>query len=124
MKKEKSKYPFQAPKGFQASGVACGIKSKKEKDLCLLYSEHPCTAAATFTRNSFQGAHIPVCREHLRGGAIRAVIVNSGCANTCTRHEGIQDAKDMTATVAEKLDLAPEEVLVASTGLTGLRFGS
>ncbi|MDR2048230.1 MAG: bifunctional ornithine acetyltransferase/N-acetylglutamate synthase, partial [Treponema sp.] len=76
-----------ASKGFKASGLRAGIKAgAKKKDLALVYSERPCTAAAVFTGNLVRAASIIVTEEHLAksGGGIRALVANSGNANACT----------------------------------------
>lgn len=79
--------------GFLASGIGCGIKKSGKKDLCIIYSEYPCTAAATFTTNKVKAAPILVNMEHIKSKYIRAVVVNSGVANACTGLKGIEDAK-------------------------------
>ena len=73
-----------SPKGFVANGIHCGIrKNKEKKDLMLLVSDTLCDAAAVYTQNLVCGAPIVVTREHLKNGKARAVICNSGIANTC-----------------------------------------
>ena len=83
-----------APKGFQAAGVHCGIRSKNtdKKDLALIVSDELCTAAAVYTQNKVKGAPIAVTREHLKDGKAKAVICNSGNANTCAPN-GVEIAK-------------------------------
>lgn len=110
---------FTAPRGFLAAGVEVGIKRRK-KDVALLFSQVPAAAAAVFTQNRVQAAPLLVCREHLRGAAAQAVVVNSGCANACTGEQGLADARQMAALAARSLGLAPEAVLVASTGTIGV----
>ncbi|HCR42944.1 MAG TPA: arginine biosynthesis protein ArgJ, partial [Ruminococcaceae bacterium] len=79
-----------APEGFKAAGVHCGIrKSRSKPDLAMIYSEVPCSAAAVYTKNLVQGAHIPVTKKNLADGYARAVICNSGNANTCNA-DGIE----------------------------------
>ena len=74
-----------APNGFLAAGVHCGIRSKdkSKKDLALIVSESMCSAAAVYTTNKVKGAPIEVTRAHLADGRAKAVICNSGNANTC-----------------------------------------
>lgn len=105
--------------GFLASGIGCGIKKSGKKDLCIIYSEYPCTAAATFTTNKVKAAPILVNMEHIKSKYIRAVVVNSGVANACTGLKGIEDAKNMCSIVSKKLNIDKNEVLVASTGVIG-----
>jgi glutamate N-acetyltransferase/amino-acid N-acetyltransferase len=110
------------PRGFRAAGVSAGIKTNGAPDLALLVSDGPAHAAAVFTTSRALAAPVVVSREHLArsGGAARAVIVNSGCANACTAHEGVQDARDMAAETARLISCPVEEVLVASTGVIGV----
>jgi len=113
-----------APAGFRASGVACGIKANGKPDLSLLVSDTAASAAAVFTTNVAQAAPILVSREHLQqaGGTARAVVINSGCANACTGEDGLRDARDMTRLTAEALQCPQPEVLVASTGVIGVKL--
>src|SRR5690606_15616290 len=108
-----------APKGFVAAGVHAGIKRQK-KDIALVFSERPCSAAATFTTNRIKAAPLLVTKEHVEGGPVRAIVVNSGNANACTGEQGLADARRMAAVCAEKLGIRPEEVVVASTGVIGV----
>jgi len=108
-----------APKGFKAAATACGLKDSDQLDLALLVCEPSTTAAACFTRNDVQAAPIQISREHLKGPTIRGLVVNSGNANACTGERGLNDASQMTRLLAEKLNVSPREVLVASTGVIG-----
>ncbi len=108
-----------APKGFRAASVHCGIKDGSTKDdLALILSEKRCHAAAIYTTNKVQGAPIVVTRENLTDGYARAVIVNSGNANTCNAN-GEEIAKAMCKLVAERCGCREESVIVASTGVIG-----
>jgi glutamate N-acetyltransferase / amino-acid N-acetyltransferase len=109
------------PRGFRAAGVSAGIKARG-LDLALLVSDTPATAAAVFTVNKAQAAPVLVSREHLgrSGGLVRAVIVNSGCANACTGDTGMAAAREMAAETARLVGCPPEQVLVASTGVIGV----
>jgi glutamate N-acetyltransferase/amino-acid N-acetyltransferase len=113
--------------GFKAAGVSAGIKRRGGQgepplDLALIVSDKPATAAAVFTTNRAQAAPVIVSRDHLErsGGAVRAIIVNSGCANACTGEDGMKTAVEMAAETARHLGCAREEVLVASTGVIGV----
>jgi glutamate N-acetyltransferase / amino-acid N-acetyltransferase len=109
-----------AAQGFTANGVHCGIRRNRSKrDLSLIVSSAPCTGAGVYTRNKVKGAPILVTRDHLGRGVPQAVIVNSGKANTCNA-DGVEVAERMTRLAAEALHLAPESVLVASTGVIGV----
>ena len=109
-----------APTGFQASGIHCGIR-RDHTDLALLVSEHEASAAAVFTRNLVQAAPVVLSREALAasGGRAQAIVVNSGNANACTGEQGDRAARRTVETVAGLLDLSPDHVLVASTGVIG-----
>ncbi|HJR59139.1 MAG TPA: bifunctional glutamate N-acetyltransferase/amino-acid acetyltransferase ArgJ [Vicinamibacterales bacterium] len=113
-----------APQGFRAAGVASGIKAGKALDLAVIASDVPASAAGVFTTNLAQAAPILVSRDHLRraGGKIRAVVVNSGCANACTGADGMQHAREMTDLLAQALAIDPAAVLVASTGVIGVKL--
>ncbi len=108
-----------AAKGFTAWGVHCGIRANRTKrDLSLIYSEKKASAAAVYTTNLVKGAPLVVTKNHLADGLAQAVIVNSGNANTCNAN-GIEIAEGMCALAAEALAIAPEDVLVGSTGVIG-----
>ena len=108
-----------AAKGFQASGVHCGIrKNQTKKDLALIFSAVPAKAAAVYTTNAVKGAPLLVTRQHLENGMAQAVICNSGNANTCNAN-GAEIAEQMCALAAEQLHIDANDVLVASTGVIG-----
>jgi len=109
-------------KGFYATGVFCGIK-KKKKDLALIYSKYPCTAAGTFTLNKVKAAPLLLSQEVLdKQNTVRAILINSGNANACTGEAGMKDAKIAQKYTALKLGLHNDEVLVSSTGVIGQRM--
>ena len=108
--------------GFQAAGVACGIKSRGEKDLALVFSDVPAEAAATFTTNVVKAAPVKVSMQHVRNGKMRGVVINAGCANACTGVGGIADAKAMIELAAKKMETKPREWFVCSTGRIGTRL--
>ena len=111
-----------APEGFATGGVECGVRKSGEMDLGVLHSEAPCAAAGVFTRNVFQGAPLPVTREAVGGGVLRAIVVNSGNANAATGSRGLEDAYRMQALAAEALGVEAREVAVASTGVIGIHL--
>jgi glutamate N-acetyltransferase/amino-acid N-acetyltransferase len=107
------------PKGFRAVGVHCGIK-KVKKDLALIVSDVPATAAAVFTLNAVQAAPVVLSKQHhALGTPFRAIVVNSGNANACTGEHGYEHARTMAEVTAESLGISPSEVFVASTGVIG-----
>jgi len=109
------------PSGFRAAGLACGIKAEG-LDLALVAAEQTCPAAAVFTTNRAQAAPILVSREHLASGRARAVIVNAGCANAATGPRGLADAREMASLTARAVGCRADEVVVASTGVIGVRL--
>ena len=108
-----------AASGFTANGIHCGIrKNHSKKDLALVVSAVPAKAAAVYTTNLVKGAPLTVTKNHISDGTAQAVICNSGNANTCNAN-GIEIAEGMCALAAKTLGIAPENVVVASTGVIG-----
>lgn len=108
-----------AAKGFSAAGIHCGIRKNKTKpDLALILSDRQCSAAGVYTKNLVQGAPIAVTKRNIADGKARAVICNSGIANTCAP-DGIEKAEAMCRVAASALGLEPEDMIVASTGVIG-----
>lgn len=108
-----------AAKGFSAAGIHCGIRKNKTKpDLALILSDRQCSAAGVYTKNLVQGAPIAVTKRNIADGRARAVICNSGIANTCAP-DGIEKAEAMCRVAASALGLEPEDMIVASTGVIG-----
>src|SRR6185295_8374404 len=110
-----------APKGFLASGVFCDIKrlgtgkgsnKGRKRDLALIVSEVPATAAGMFTTNQVCAAPVKVCIEHLKKGVAQAIVVNSGNANACTGQQGLADAREMARLLANELHMPAQHVLV------------
>jgi glutamate N-acetyltransferase / amino-acid N-acetyltransferase len=114
-----------APAGFRAAGVYCGIKANASKlDLGVIASDVPASVAAVFTTNLAQAAPILVSRRHVGAGEgkARAIVVNSGCANACTGEDGMRHAEAMVKLTSEALACDPHAVLVASTGVIGVKL--
>lgn len=108
-----------AAQGFVAAGVHCGIrKSQAKKDLAMIVSNAPCSAAACYTKNKVYGAPITVTRAHIADGTAQAVIVNSGNANTCNA-DGVEKANTTCALAAKATGLKPEDFIIGSTGVIG-----
>lgn len=120
--RKQSDFSLTAPRGFLAGVTRCGLKKKAGEDLALIVSERPAVAAAVFTQNLVQAAPVLISKTHLRAKTHRAIIVNSGGANACTGAAGLKDARRATELVAAKLGCRPEEVLVCSTGVIGVRL--
>ena len=108
-----------AAKGFKANGVHCGIRHNRTKrDLALIVSDVPATAAAVYTQNLVKGAPLTVTKQNIANGMAQAVICNSGNANTCNAN-GIEIAQGMCALVEQHTGISAGDVVVASTGVIG-----
>ena len=108
-----------AAKGFSANGVLCGIrKNRTKRDLALIMSEVPASAAAVYTKNLVKGAPLTVTKNNISDGIAQAVICNSGNANTCNAN-GIEIAEQMCQLVASTTNVKATDVIVASTGVIG-----
>lgn len=110
-----------APKGFKAAGVASGNK-KDKKDIAIICSDDTAIASGVFTTNLVKGHSLQVSMEHIKNGVARAIVINSGNANACVGESGYNDAKEMTALTAELLHCEPEDILVNSTGVIGIKL--
>lgn len=109
------------PQGFLAQGVEAEIKKdNKTKDVAVIYSTAPCTAAGVFTANKVHAACIDINRNHLENGQAQAIVANSGNANACTGLQGREDTITMANLTANLLGIDAHNVLVASTGVIGV----
>lgn len=111
-------------KGFKVAGVHAGLKADNALDFALIYSEQPCAAAGVFTTNKVKAAPVLVNMEKLdaNDSHIRAIAINTRCANACTGQQGIDNAIKMSQIAAESLNIKPDEVLVMSTGVIGTQL--
>ena len=108
-----------AAKGFTANGIHCGIrKNRTKRDISLIMSETPASAAAVYTTNLVKGAPLIVTKANLANGQAQAIICNSGNANTCNAN-GIEVAEAMCAAIAKETGIKADDVVVASTGVIG-----
>lgn len=121
MSKASEKFSIAAPKGYLAGTARCGLK-KAGEDLAIIFSERPAVAAAVFTQNLAQAAPVLVSKEHLRFRSHRVIVVNSGGANACTGEPGLADARKTASIVADYFNCDLHEVLIASTGVIGVRL--
>lgn len=112
-----------APAGYRAAGAACGLKPSG-LDVALVVSDEPASAAGLFTTSLAVAAPVVVAREQLErsGGRARVIAVNSRCANACTGAEGLAAARAMVAAAAAAVGCDPAHVLIASTGVIGMRL--
>lgn len=111
------------PKGFDASGVAAGLKSSGEKDVALIVNNGPkYDASAVFTTNKVKAAPVVWTQEVIKNKKLKAVVLNSGGANACTGPEGFADTHSTAEYVAKMLSVGAIEIGVCSTGLIGNRL--
>ncbi|OLP19548.1 bifunctional ornithine acetyltransferase/N-acetylglutamate synthase [Leptolyngbya sp. 'hensonii'] len=112
-----------APRGYQAAGITAGLKPSGLPDLALILSEGDAIAAGVFTTNQVRAACVDYCRQRLQAKAItRAILCNAGQANAGTGTQGWADALECAQLLGEQLNIAPESVLLASTGVIGQRI--
>lgn len=119
---KKIKGGVTAAKGFQAASAAAEIKYKGRTDMAMIYSTVPCKAAGTFTTNVVKAAPVKWDQKVVyEQPYAQAVICNSGIANACTGEEGYGYCKETADAAAEILNISPNSVLVASTGVIGMQ---
>src|SRR5215471_15649766 len=112
-----------APVGFRAAGVAAGLKPSGARDVAVVVNDGPSrAAAAVFTANRVKAAPVLWTQQVLRGGRVRAVLLNSGGANACTGPPGFTDAHQSAERLAAALDDSAGEMAICSTGLIGERL--
>ena len=108
-----------AATGFKANGIHCGIRrNHSKKDLALIVSDVPASAASVYTTNLVKGAPLTVTKNNIADGKAQAIICNSGNANTCNAN-GIEIAEAMCRLVSDAIGVKPTDVVVASTGVIG-----
>jgi glutamate N-acetyltransferase/amino-acid N-acetyltransferase len=108
-------------RGITCWGAHTGVKSMR-RDLAIIFSKVPASAAAVFTQNQVVAAPVIVSRKHIADGKAQAIVINAGNANAATGKQGMEGAEAMTASLAEELKIDKELVLVASTGIIGVKF--
>ena len=108
-------------RGITCWGAHTGVKSMK-RDLAIIFSKVPASAAAVFTQNQVVAAPVNISRKHIADGKAQAIVINAGNANAATGEQGIEGAEAMTQSLAEELKIDNELVLVASTGIIGVKF--
>ena len=106
------------PEGFVAAGVRCGLKTEGD-DLALIVSDSAAAVAGVFTTNRVQAACVSYSRRVVRNGMARAILVNAGNANACNGERGAEDNRTLAEWVSRKLNVPPDSVLTASTGIIG-----
>lgn len=112
-----------APKGYKASGIAAGLKASGAVDLALILSETEAIAAGVFTTTQVRAACVDYCRQLLqKSSSMRAILCNAGQANAATGEQGWQDALLCAELLAQELNISPQEIMLASTGVIGQRI--
>ena len=109
-----------SPRGFTAAAVAAEIKYTGRTDLAVVYSKVPAQAAAVYTLNRFKAAPLQVTEQNISNGIAQAIVVNSGIANAGMGAEGMRLAREMSDCAAEALNIAKDDVIIASTGVIGM----
>ena len=111
-----------APKGFLAAGITAGLKASGKADLSLVVAPPGAVCAGTFTTSVVRAACVDLCADRLAatGGRAQAVLTNSGQANACTGDRGLVDSLRATGSLAQRLGLDDDEVLICSTGVIGV----
>ena len=111
---------WHLPRNYRFAGIAGGLRSEMgRRDLMVIVSDNPATAAGVFTQNRVCAAPVQLSKSRIGAETIRAIVCNSGNANACTGEQGLADAKRMTQLLADGLDCNAEQVLIASTGIIG-----
>ena len=116
-----------APKGFKAAGIHCGVKDNfttpqpEKKDLAMVLSQVPCTAAGTYTKNVVKADPVILTKEYLADRKAQGVIIDSGNANACAP-KGMENALRMAQAAATATGLAPQDFAVCSTGIIGVEL--
>jgi glutamate N-acetyltransferase / amino-acid N-acetyltransferase len=107
--------------GFRVAGVSAGLKASGAEDMTLIASDRPCSAAGVFTTNLMKAAPVLLDMDRLRENpdGMRAVVVNTRCANACTGETGLKNARKMAKLAAKAIDADENQVLVMSTGVIG-----
>ena len=118
-----SRGPFVIP-GFRVAAAASGMRYSDRTDVALIVSDAPegAVASGVFTKNRFTAAPVVLCKERLEAHRAGAILVNAGIANACTGDEGLARARETSAAAAEALEIQPDAVLVASTGVIGMQL--
>ena len=112
-----------APKGFKSAGIAAGLKPSGALDLALICSDTEAIAAGVFTQSQVRAACVDYCRERLeKKASARAILCNAGQANAATGEQGWQDALETAQLLGNALNIAPDSILLASTGVIGQRM--
>lgn len=108
-----------SPAGFRAAGVAAGIKGDGKRDLALIVSDTEANAAGVYTKNTVKGHSLQLTRKHMAGGSLKAVVINSGCANACVGEAGELAALRICEKAAGLAGTKADRIAIGSTGVIG-----
>ena len=112
-----------APRGYRASGITAGLKPSGLPDLSLILSEVEAIAAGVFTTSTVRAACVDYCRQRLQAkSSAKAILCNAGQANAATGEQGWADALESANLLGKALNIPPESILLASTGVIGQRI--
>ena len=104
--------------GVRLGVTMAGVRKANRRDLVVMAIDAGASVAGVFTKNRFCAAPVQVCREHLAaGGAVRAIVVNTGNANAGTGADGLARARRTCASLATLMGVSPQQVLPFSTGV-------
>ncbi len=109
---------LETVKGYSFSSLECGIRYENRLDYTIISADNLCNAAGVFTTNKIYAAPVKICRERINN-SIKAIIINSTNANACTGSNGYENAAAITRDISAKLNVKPENILMASTGIIG-----
>ncbi|MBD2449389.1 bifunctional ornithine acetyltransferase/N-acetylglutamate synthase [Nostoc sp. FACHB-152] len=112
-----------APRGYKAAGITAGLKPSGLPDLALIISDVEAIAAGVFTTSHVKAACVDYCRQCLQNKqSAVAILCNAGQANAATGIQGVRDADESAELLAKELNISPELILLASTGVIGQRI--
>lgn len=106
--------------GVYANGISIGIKQPAKKDLALIYVPDAFSSAGVFTTNRFAAPSVSHTRKILKSNTLKALLINSGNANTGIGKDGSENTKELVARTAKHLNLRSSEVGMGSTGIIGV----
>lgn len=109
---------LETVQGYSFSSLECGIRYENRLDYTIIAADNLCNASGVFTTNKIYAAPVKICRERINN-PIKAIIINSTNANACTGIEGYKNTAAITEDISVKLNVKPENILMASTGIIG-----
>lgn|SRR5664279_844528 len=110
------------PAGFGVYTTSAGLLDDGRDDLTVIVSDVPAVSAAMFTKSRFAGPSVRVSRDAARAHQFRGVVVLARNANVATGEEGTAHAVEVRRRVANKVGVDEEELIIASTGVIGVKY--